>query len=40
MGVVRNGGKTTHNYASMESIIYSDCKEVVILVPKGAIQRS
>ena len=39
MGVVRNGGKTTHNYASMESIIYSDCKEVVILVPKGAIQR-
>ena len=40
MGIVRNGGKTTHNYASMESIIYSDCKDVVILVPKGAIQRS
>ncbi|RKH87459.1 hypothetical protein D7Y21_18990 [Corallococcus sp. AB045] len=39
MGIVRNGGKTTHNYQSMNSIIYSDCKEVVILVPKGAIQR-
>ncbi|MCY1035975.1 peptidoglycan-binding protein [Corallococcus sp. BB11-1] len=39
MGVVRNGGKTTHNYKDMPSIIYSDCKEVVILVPKGAIQR-
>ncbi|NOK17318.1 peptidoglycan-binding protein [Corallococcus carmarthensis] len=39
MGIVRNGGKTTHNYQDMSSIIYSDCKEVVILVPKGAIQR-
>ncbi|RKH34602.1 hypothetical protein D7Y13_34895 [Corallococcus praedator] len=39
MGIVRNGGKTTHNYKDMPSIIYSDCKEVVILVPKGAIQR-
>ncbi|MCE9672294.1 transglycosylase SLT domain-containing protein [Myxococcus stipitatus] len=39
MGIVRNNGKTTHNYADMSSIIYSDCKEVVILVPKGAIKR-
>ncbi|WP_223635913.1 peptidoglycan-binding protein [Corallococcus sp. EGB] len=39
MGIVRNGGKTTHNYQDMSSIIYSDCKQVVILVPKGAIQR-
>ncbi|MBZ4415332.1 peptidoglycan-binding protein [Myxococcus sp. RHSTA-1-4] len=39
MGIVRNGGKTTHNYADMSSIIYRDCKDVVILVPKGAIQR-
>ncbi|TSC32837.1 peptidoglycan-binding protein [Corallococcus sp. Z5C101001] len=39
MGIVRDGGKTTHNYKDMSSIIYSDCKEVVILVPKGAIQR-
>ncbi|MCP3103132.1 transglycosylase SLT domain-containing protein [Myxococcus sp. K15C18031901] len=39
MGVVRNNGKTTHNYADMSSIIYSDCKEVAILVPKDAIKR-
>ncbi|SEU38204.1 Peptidoglycan-binding (PGRP) domain of peptidoglycan hydrolases-containing protein [Stigmatella erecta] len=39
MGIVRNGGRTTHNYKDMNSIIYSDCKEVTILVPKGAIQR-
>jgi peptidoglycan hydrolase-like protein with peptidoglycan-binding domain len=39
MGIVRNNGRTTHNYQSMNSIIYSDCKDVVILVPKGAIQR-
>jgi peptidoglycan hydrolase-like protein with peptidoglycan-binding domain len=39
MGIVRNGGKTTHNYQDMNSIIYSDCKQVTILVPKGAIQR-
>jgi hypothetical protein len=40
MGVVRNNGRTTHNYQSMNSIIYSDCKEVVILVPKDALVRS
>jgi hypothetical protein len=39
MGVVRNNGRTTHNYQSMNSIIYSDCKEVVILVPKDALVR-
>jgi peptidoglycan hydrolase-like protein with peptidoglycan-binding domain len=39
MGVVRNNGRTTHNYQDMNSIIYRDCKDVVILVPKGAIQR-
>jgi peptidoglycan hydrolase-like protein with peptidoglycan-binding domain len=40
MGVVRNNGRTTHNYQSMNSIIYSDCKEVVILVPKDALIRN
>ncbi|HYO65677.1 MAG TPA: peptidoglycan-binding domain-containing protein, partial [Archangium sp.] len=39
MGIVRNNGRTTHNYQDMNSIIYRDCKDVVILVPKGAIQR-
>ncbi|RJS19990.1 hypothetical protein DRW03_19620 [Corallococcus sp. H22C18031201] len=40
MGIVRNNGRTTHNYQDMSSIIYSDCKDVVILVPKSAIQRN
>ncbi len=34
MGIVRDGGRITHNYASMGPIIYSDAKEVVLLVPK------
>jgi hypothetical protein len=33
MGIVRNGGRITHNYASMSPIIYGDAKEVVILIP-------
>jgi len=40
MGVVRNGGRNTHNYETMPPIIYGDAKEVVLLVPKGAIQRN
>jgi peptidoglycan hydrolase-like protein with peptidoglycan-binding domain len=39
MGIVRNNGRTTHNYADMPSIVYGDCKSVVIMVPKGAIKR-
>jgi hypothetical protein len=39
MGIVRNHGRTTHNYQDMTSIIYSDCKDVVIMVPKGAIKH-
>lgn len=38
MGIVRDHGRTTHNYKSMPSIVYSDCKDVVLLVPKGALQ--
>ena len=37
MGIVRDGGRVTHNYESMSPIIYSDAKEVVLLVPKGAL---
>lgn len=33
MGIVRNGGRITHNYESMSPIIYGDAKEVVILIP-------
>ena len=40
MGIVRNGGQTTHNYRDMNSIIYRDCKDVVILVTQDALQRS
>jgi flagellum-specific peptidoglycan hydrolase FlgJ len=40
MGIVRDNGRTTHNYRDMSSIIYSDCKDVVILVPKGALVRT
>ncbi|WP_224370545.1 hypothetical protein [Hyalangium versicolor] len=35
-----NYGKTTHNYRDMNSIIHSDCKDVVIVVPKNALQRN
>jgi hypothetical protein len=38
MGIVRDGGRVTHNYASMSPIIYGDAKEVVLLVPKGALR--
>ena len=34
MGIVRDGGRVTHNYKSMSPIIYSDAKEVVVLVPR------
>ena len=33
MGIVRNGGRITHNYKPMSPIIYGDAKEVVILIP-------
>lgn len=33
MGIVRSGGRITHNYAPMSPIIYGDAKEVVILIP-------
>ncbi len=38
MGVVRNNGRMTHNFESMPPIIYGDAKEVVLLVPKDALQ--
>ena len=38
MGIVRDGGRTTHNYASMGPIIYGDAREVVLLVPKSAVR--
>jgi hypothetical protein len=38
MGVVRNGGRATHNYATMSPIIYKDAREVVVLVPTGALK--
>jgi len=40
MGIVRNHGQTTHNYRSMPSIVYPDCKDVVLLVPRDALQRT
>ncbi|WP_375766586.1 peptidoglycan-binding protein [Archangium gephyra] len=40
MGIVRDHGRLTHNYKTMNSIIYSDCKSVVILVPKDALKTS
>ena len=36
MGIVRDGGRKTFNYQLMNPIIYSNAKEVVILVPAGA----
>jgi len=38
MGIVRDNGRVTHNYASMAPIIYDYAKEVVLLVPKDALQ--
>ncbi|MFL5344075.1 MAG: peptidoglycan-binding protein [Hyalangium sp.] len=38
MGIVRNHGNTTHNYADMPGIVYGDCKSVVIMVPKDALK--
>ena len=34
MGIVRDGGRVTHNYRPMSPIIYGDAKEVVVLVPR------
>jgi uncharacterized Zn-binding protein involved in type VI secretion len=39
MGVVRDGGRVTHNYKSMSPIIYSDAKEVVLLVPSDSLSK-
>jgi peptidoglycan hydrolase-like protein with peptidoglycan-binding domain len=38
MGIVRNNGRVTHNYKAMSPIIYSDAKEVVLLVPRDALR--
>lgn len=37
MGIVRDGGRVTHNYQPMNPIIYSNAKEVVVLVPSAAM---
>ncbi len=37
MGIVRDGGRVTHNYKPMSPIIYSNAKEVVVLVPSAAM---
>jgi hypothetical protein len=40
MGIVRDGGRVTFNFKSMPPIIYrAETKEIVLLVPKGAIVR-
>lgn len=39
VGIARDGGRRLHNYANMPGVIYKDLKEVVIMVPKGALQR-
>lgn len=36
MGIVRNNGRTTHNYRDMPGVIYRDAREVVLLVPSAA----
>lgn len=36
MGIVRDGGRVTHNYRDMSPVIYRDAREVVVLVPRGA----
>jgi len=38
MGIVRNGGRNTFNYANMPPLIYSGAKSVVILVPGDALK--
>jgi hypothetical protein len=38
MGIVRDNGRVTHNYRPMSPIIYPDAREVVLLVPPGALQ--
>lgn len=39
MGIVRDGGRVTHNYRSMSPVIYSDAREVVVLVPRDALSH-
>ncbi|OJH39383.1 hypothetical protein BON30_17890 [Cystobacter ferrugineus] len=40
MGIVRDGGRVTFNYASMPPIIYREhTKEVVLVVPRSALVR-
>ncbi len=39
MGIVRDGGRVTHNYRPMSPIIYRDAREVVVLVPSGSMSR-
>jgi peptidoglycan hydrolase-like protein with peptidoglycan-binding domain len=34
MGIVRDGGRVTHNYRSMPPVIYQDAREVVLMVPR------
>ena len=38
MGIVRDGGRTTHNDQDMNPVLYSDAKEVVLLVPRDALK--
>jgi peptidoglycan hydrolase-like protein with peptidoglycan-binding domain/soluble lytic murein transglycosylase-like protein len=38
MGIVRDNGRVTHNYRPMSPIIYSDAKDVVLLVPRDALR--
>jgi len=40
MGIVRDNGRVTFNYASMPPVVYSTCKTVVLLVPASALLRS
>lgn len=39
MGIVRDGGRVTHNYRDMSPIIYRDAKEVVVLVPSDSLGK-
>ena len=38
MGIVRNGGRSTFNYANMPPLVYGDAQSVVILVPGDALK--
>ncbi|MFZ9839994.1 MAG: glycoside hydrolase family 19 protein [Opitutaceae bacterium] len=38
MGIARNGGRTTFNFADMGGMVYPNTQSVVVLVPGGAIQ--